>query len=315
MNRINTAGVDALSAEEIGAQRERFPRIFSLSLTQIIVRWGSLILVVGFLIYMLNRLGFFSERFYGSLGKLAVMFGQMFPPTTGGQFWDFVDAIGDTLAMAFIGSLIGAIVALPLAFMAAKNFNPIRPLQFATRRFADVLRAADYMIWGLIFVRAAGLGTLPGIIAIAIVDTGILVILFSEAIENIDNKQIEGVKASGGSRLEVIRFGVLPQVMPVLLTNALYMFESNTRAATILGIVGAGGIGFLLSDNLRASEFSNACTIILMIIVVVYCIDWGSRKLRERYIRGDDYLLGDEKARSFWSSWFRIFGSRSTPSS
>jgi phosphonate transport system permease protein len=130
--------------------------------------------------------------------------------------------------------------------------------------------------------------------AIAIIDTGILIILYSEAIENIDRKQIEGVKASGGSTLEIIRFGVIPQVMPVLLTNALYMFESNVRAATILGIVGAGGIGFLLSDNLRAFEFSNAMMIILMIILVVYIIDYGSRKLRERYIRGDDYLLGDE---------------------
>jgi phosphonate transport system permease protein len=232
---------------------------------------------------------------------MAIMFYQMFPPTHGGQFWDYVDAIGETLSMALIGSLIGGILALPLAFMAAKNFNPIRALQFGTRRFADVLRAADYMIWGLIFVRAMGLGPIPGIMAIAIIDTGILVILYSEAIENIDRKQIEGVKASGGSTLEVIRFGVLPQVMPVLLTNALYMFESNVRAATILGIVGAGGIGFLLSDNLRAFEFSNALTIILMIIVVVYIIDYGSRKLRERYIRGDDYLQGDEKiqAKSF----------------
>jgi len=306
-----SVGIDAITNEEVGAERERFPRVFSLSPKQLIIRWGSLILLVGFLLYMLNRLGFFSERFYGSLGKLAIMFGQMFPPTTGGQFFDFVDAIGETLAMAFIGSLIGAIAALPLAFMAAKNFNPIRPLQFGTRRFADVLRAADYMIWGLIFVRAVGLGPLPGIIAIAIVDTGILVILFSEAIENIDRKQTEGIKASGGNQLEVIRFGVLPQVMPILLTNALYMFESNTRAATILGIVGAGGIGFLLSDNLRAFEFSNACTIILMIIGVVYVIDFGSRKIRERYIRGDDYLQGDERGKSFWSGWFRMFESRS----
>ena len=306
-----SVGIDAITNEEVGAERERFPRVFSLSPKQLIIRWGSLILLVGFLLYMLNRLGFFSERFYGSLGKLAIMFGQMFPPTTGGQFFEFVDAIGETLAMAFIGSLIGAIVALPLSFMAAKNFNPIRPLQFGTRRFADVLRAADYMIWGLIFVRAVGLGPLPGIIAIAIVDTGILVILFSEAIENIDRKQTEGIKASGGNQLEVIRFGVLPQVMPILLTNALYMFESNTRAATILGIVGAGGIGFLLSDNLRAFEFSNACTIILMIIGVVYVIDFGSRKIRERYIRGDDYLQGDERGKSFWSGWFRMFESRS----
>lgn len=310
MTRVVTPGTAALTTEDIRAEWQRFPRVFSLTLKQKIIRWGSGILVLGFLIYMLNRLGFFSERFYGSLGKLAIMFGHMFPPTTGGQMLDFIHAIGETLAMAFIGSLIGSVVALPLAFMAAKNFNPIRPLQFLTRRFADVLRAADYMIWGLIFVRAVGLGPLPGIMAIAIVDTGILIILFSEAIENIDRKQVEGLRASGGNRLEVIRFGVMPQVMPVLLTNALYMFESNTRAATILGIVGAGGIGFLLSDNLRAFEFSNACTIILMIIVVVYFIDWGSRKLRERFIRGDDYQRGEKRAKSLWSSWFKIFGSR-----
>ena len=240
------------------------------------------------------------------------MFNQMFPPTTGGQMGDYIQAIGETLSMALIGSLIGGILALPLAFMAAKNFNPIRPLQFGTRRFADVLRAADYMIWGLIFVRAMGLGPIPGIMAIAIIDTGILVILYSEAIENIDRKQIEGIKASGGSKLEVIRFGVMPQVMPVLLTNALYMFESNTRAATILGIVGAGGIGFLLSDNLRAFEFSNACTIILMIIGVVYIIDYGSRKLRERYIRGDDYLQGDEDTGA--KTFFGRLASRLRPS-
>ncbi len=291
---MTLAAIKDLSAEEIEKQKERFPRIFSQTFKAKAIRWLSGCAVVAILLYSLNRFGFFSEKFYGSFDRMAIMFGHMFPPTTGGQFWDYVNAILETLSMALIGSLIGALAALPLAFMAAKNFNPIRPLQFATRRFADVLRAADYMIWGLIFVRAMGLGPIPGIMAIAIIDTGILVILYSEAIENIDRKQIEGVKASGGNTLEVIRFGVLPQVMPVLLTNALYMFESNTRAATILGIVGAGGIGFLLSDNLRAFEFSNALTIILMIIFVVYIMDYGSRKLRERYIRGDDYLQGDE---------------------
>ena len=291
------AAILDLSVEEIEKQRERFPRVFSRTFKANVISWLTAGVVVGVLLYSLNRFGFFSEKFYGSLGKMAIMFGQMFPPTTGGQMWDYVNAIGETLSMALIGSLIGGIVALPLAFMAAKNFNPIRPLQFATRRFADVLRAADYMIWGLVFVRAMGLGPIPGIMAIAIIDTGILIILYSEAIENIDRKQIEGVKASGGGTLEIIRFGVMPQVMPVLLTNALYMFESNVRAATILGIVGAGGIGFLLSDNLRAFEFSNAMMIILMIIGVVYVIDYGSGNLRERYIRGDDYLLGDENIR------------------
>ena len=306
------AAIKELTAEEIEKQKERFPRVFSLTSKEKAIRWLSGCAVVAILLYSFNRFGFFSEKFYGSFGKLAIMFDQMFPPTTGGQMGDYIQAILETLSMALIGSLIGGILALPLAFMAAKNFNPVRPLQFGTRRFADVLRAADYMIWGLIFVRAMGLGPIPGIMAIAIIDTGILVILYSEAIENIDRKQIEGVKASGGSTLEVIRFGVMPQVMPVLLTNALYMFESNTRAATILGIVGAGGIGFLLSDNLRAFEFSNACTIILMIIGVVYVIDFGSRKLRERYIRGDDYLQGDEATGA--KTFFGRLASRLRPS-
>ena len=305
-----SAAVDALSEQDILKQRDRYPRVFSRPLKEKIIVWGAWLAMLSLLMYALNRFGFFSEKFYGSLGKLAFMFGQMFPPTTGGQFGEYVNATLETLGMAFIGSLIGGIAALPLAFMAAKNFNSFRPLQFATRRFADILRAADYMIWGLIFVRAMGLGPIPGIMAIAIIDTGILVILYSEAIENIDRKQTEGLKASGANFLETVRFGVLPQVMPVLLANALYMFESNTRAATILGIVGAGGIGFLLSDNLRAFEFSNACTIILMIIFVVYCIDYGSRQLRERFIKGDDYLQGDENRGGFWSRWLNIFGSR-----
>ena len=220
--------ISDLNAEDIEKQKERFPRVFSQTFRTRALRLVIGCVVVGVLLYSLNRFGFFSERFWGSFGRLAFMFNQMFPPTTGGQFMDYVNAILETLSMAMIGSLIGSLAALPLAFMAAKNFNPIRPLQFATRRFADVLRAADYMIWGLVFVRAMGLGPIPGIMAIAIIDTGILVILYSEAIENIDRKQIEGVKASGGGTLEVIRFGVMPQVMPVLLTNALYMFESTS---------------------------------------------------------------------------------------
>ena len=290
-----TVRLTDLTAEMIQEDCAQFPRVFSRTtkerITSVLV-WGGIGLLA---LYSLNRFGFFSEKFWGAFGKLYVMFAQMFPPTGWDQFPVFADAIGETLAMAFVGSLIGGIAAIPLAFLAAKNMMPIRPIQFGARRFADVLRSADYLIWGLIFVRALGLGPVAGIMAIAIVDTGILITLYSEAIENIDSKQIDGIKASGGNRLEVIRFGVLPQVLPVLLSNALYMFESNARAATILGIVGAGGIGFLLTDNLRAFEFSTVCTIILMIIAVVYCIDFLSKRLRERFIRGDSVLQGDSE--------------------
>jgi phosphonate transport system permease protein len=243
-----------LTTEMINEDRKKFPRVFSMTFSERLNRllvWGG---GAAFIVYALNEFGFFGERFWGSFTKLSIMIDQMFPPTGWEYRWEYTEAIGETLAMALIGSLVGAILALPFAFLAAKNMMPFRPVQFGTRRFADILRASDYLIWGLIFVRAMGLGPIPGIMAIIIIDTGILITLYSEAIENIDRKPIDGMKASGASRLEVIRFGVLPQVLPVLLSNALYMFESNTRAATILGIVGAGGIGFLLSDNIRVFE-------------------------------------------------------------
>ncbi|MGH8676587.1 MAG: phosphonate ABC transporter, permease protein PhnE, partial [Burkholderiales bacterium] len=195
-----------------------------------------------------------------------------------------------TLAMAFLGTVLGAVVAFPLAFLASKNMMPFRPLQFGTRRFADLLRSFDYLIWALIFVRAIGLGPLAGIMAIAIVETGTFIKLYSEAIENLDRKQIDGVTAAGGNGLQRIRFGVLPQVLPMMLSNTLYMFEHNVRSASILGIVGAGGIGFLLADRLRAYELQEACLIIILIIFAVYAIDWLSKVLRER-------LIGDHRRR------------------
>jgi phosphonate transport system permease protein len=290
-----SANVTDLTPEMIAADRERFPRVFSLTMGDRILRTVVWVGAATLIFSSLNQFGFFSEKFWGSFARLGIMIDQMFPPT-GWQFMDeYVDAIGETLAMAFIGSLVGGILAIPFACMASKNLMPVRPVQFGFRRFADVLRASDYLIWGLIFVRAMGLGPVPGIMAIIVIDTGILITLYSEALENIDRKPIDGIKAAGGSRIQVLRYGVMPQVLPVLLSNALYMFESNTRAATILGIVGAGGIGFLLSDNLRAFEFSNALTIILMIIVVVYGIDYLSKRLRERFIYGDRVSQGHDR--------------------
>ena len=208
-----------------------------------------------------------------------------------GDFDLFLWGILETLGMAFLGTLIGSILAFPLGFLAAKNIIPTWIFHFGIRRTFDVLRGVDVMIWALIFVRAIGLGPLAGIMAIAISDTGTLAKLFSEAIENIDRKQMEGVKAAGASQVKVVRFGVVPQVLPVMLSFALYMFESNTRAATILGIVGAGGIGLLLADRIRAHAWDQACVIIIMILVTVYAIDFLSRKIRERLIgRGKSEL-------------------------
>ena len=276
------------TAAEIEELRARLPRAFSPSpqerLRRVLVWGGAVVLAV----YCLYRFGFFTWNFIDGILKFgSVVVAQLFPPTGWDQLPMFLRVMGETLAMAFLGTVLGAVVAFPLAFLASKNMMPFRPLQFGTRRFADLLRAFDYLIWALIFVRAIGLGPMAGIMAIAIVEVGTFIKLYSEAIENLDRKQMDGIRAAGGGRLHVIRYGVLPQVMPMMISNTLYMFEHNARSASILGIVGAGGIGFLLSDRLRAYELQEACLIILIVILTVYAIDFLSKKLREKII-GDD---------------------------
>jgi phosphonate transport system permease protein len=273
------------TATEIEELRTRLPRAFSPSpqerLRRVLVWGGAAALTV----YCLYRFEFFSWNFIDGILKFgSVVVAQLFPPTGWEQLPMFLRVMGETLAMAFLGTVLGAVVAFPLAFLASKNMMPFRPLQFGTRRFADLLRAFDYLIWALIFVRAIGLGPMAGIMAIAIVEVGTFVKLYSEAIENLDRKQMDGVRAAGGNRLQIIRYGVLPQVLPMMVSNTLYMFEHNARSASILGIVGAGGIGFLLADRLRAYELQEACLIIIIVILTVYAIDFLSKKLRERII-------------------------------
>lgn len=186
--------------------------------------------------------------------------------------------------MAFLGTLLGAIVAFPLSLLGAKNINQLNFLRLGTRRGYDVIRAFETLILALIFIRAFGLGPLAGVLAIAVSEIGTFAKLFSEAIENTSEKPVDGVKASGGSRLQQIRFGIMPQVSPVILSILLYNFESNVRSSTILGIVGAGGIGFLLSDRIATFKWDEAWSIIFLIIGMVYLIDWMSALIRQRLI-------------------------------
>ena len=135
------------------------------------------------------------------------------------------------------------------------------------RRFFDFIRGIDSLILALIFITVVGLGPFAGVLAIAVSDMGVLAKLFAEAIENVEKDQVEGVRATGAKPVQVMRFGILPQVFPVMLSNALYYFESNTRSATILGVVGAGGIGTQLTDRIRINNWDEVCFIVLMILV------------------------------------------------
>lgn len=274
-----------ITEADIEAERARIPLAFSqspMALARFWLTWGGGALLT---LYCLYRFGFFSGGFiHGSIKFAEAVAVQLFPPTGFEHLPMFLQVIGETLAMALLGTLVGAVTAFPLSFLASKNMMPFRPVQFGTRRFADLLRAFDYLIWALIFVRALGLGPIAGIMAIAIVETGTFIKLYSETIENLDPKQIDAVRAAGGNGLHVIRFGVLPQVLPMMVSNTLYMFEHNVRSASILGIVGAGGIGFLLADRLRAYELQEAFLIIILVILTVYGIDYLSKILRERFI-------------------------------
>ena len=153
-------------------------------------------------------------------------------------------------------------------------------LRFPVRRFLDSIRGVDTLIWALVWINVVGLGPFAGVLAIALSDFGAFGKLFSEAIEAADRKQVEGIRASGGNALHEIRFGLMPQVLPVIAGQVLYFIESNTRSATIIGIVGAGGIGLQLAEQIRVLEWQKVSFLILMILVAVAAIDWISGKLR-----------------------------------
>nr|WP_244423587.1 phosphonate ABC transporter, permease protein PhnE [Nitratireductor pacificus] len=190
-----------------------------------------------------------------------------------------------TIVMAFAGTVLASLLAFPLAFAAARNITPNRFANQALKRFFDFLRSVDMLIWALFFTRAFGPGPLAGISAIFFTDTGTFGKLYSEALENIDDKQREGVRSVGASPASVQRFGVVPQVLPVFLSQSLYFWESNTRSATIIGAVGAGGIGLKLWEAMRTNQdWENVAYMVILILIVVFVFDNISTMLRQRLI-------------------------------
>jgi phosphonate transport system permease protein len=234
------------------------------------------------LIFGMGQLGFFDGKFLAGVGKLGEIAGLMLPPNPGD--WAHVRlylmSLIETVAIALLGTLSAAILAGPLALLAAKNVTTARLLHFLSRRSLDTIRSVDILIWALIWINVVGLGPFAGVLAIMTSDIGNFGKLFSEAIEAADRKPREGIVASGGGAVLGVRFGILPEVFPVLASQVLYFFESNTRSATIIGIVGAGGIGLHLAEAIRTLELQQASFIILMILVAVAAIDVVSSQLR-----------------------------------
>ena len=208
----------------------------------------------------------------------------------GNPIWrhgDVAWAIGETILMAFLGTFGAAIVALPIAFLAARNFAPFAAIRFAMRRIFDFVRGVDALIWTIVLARAFGPGPLTGALAILVTDTGTFGKIFSEALENVDEKQIEGVASTGAKPAQRYRFGVIPQITPVLLSQVLYFFESNTRSATIIGAITGGGIGLLLTQAMQTQkDWEEVAYYIILIVLMVMLMDWASGWLRRRLIHG-----------------------------
>jgi phosphonate transport system permease protein len=240
--------------------------------------------------------------YYGQ-GLGAILFGERLDPARSNiagalsdwwhnKMWrhgDVAWAIGETILMAFLGTMGAAILALPLAFLAAKRFSPFMVLRAATRRVFDFVRGVDALIWTVVLARAFGPGPLTGALAILITDTGTFGKIFSEALENVDQKQIEGVQSTGAKPLQRYRFGVIPQVVPVLLAQILYFLESNTRSATIIGAITGGGIGLLITQAIQTQkDWEEVAYYIVLIIVMVMFMDWVSGWLRGKLIGRKD---------------------------
>jgi phosphonate transport system permease protein len=260
--------------------RAQYPEVFNRPVSARLAMPAMIACALAIFAFGLVDLDFSPARMLAGLHQLGWITLMMVPPDPGSSLPLYMRALGETLSIALLGTTLAAVFALPVGLLAAKNIVPSNLLRFPVRRFFDTIRGVDTLIWALVWINVVGLGPFAGVLAIAVSDFGAFGKLFSEAIEAADRRQVEGIRASGGNALHEIRFGLLPQVLPVIAGQVLYFIESNTRSATIIGIVGAGGIGLQLAEQIRVLEWQKVSFLILMILVAVAAIDWISGKLR-----------------------------------
>jgi phosphonate transport system permease protein len=272
--------VSAMPPVDRDALRARYPDVFERPAAARLATPVMLLLAIGVFMFGLVDLEFSPSRLIAGFHELGWITLMMLPPDPGASLPLYLKALGETLSIALLGTTLAAFMALPVSLLAARNIVRSNLLRFPVRRFLDTIRGVDTLIWALVWINVVGLGPFAGVLAIAVSDFGAFGKLFSEAIEEADQKQVEGIRASGGNALHEIRFGLMPQVLPVIAGQVLYFIESNTRSATIIGIVGAGGIGLQLAEQIRVLEWQKVSFLILLILVAVAAIDWISCKLR-----------------------------------
>lgn len=248
---------------------------------------GGGILIAGSLIYTL----FFS---WGSLtsgrilSNLWRITSEMFPPEPSVLFTLGKPAV-ETLAMSVVATLLAIVLSLPLSFLAAKNTTLHPLISPVVKGFFNALRTLPELIMGVIFVAAVGFGILPGVLALGLHSAGMLGKFYAEAIETADPGLVEAVEAVGGSRFQVIVFGILPQVVTHFIDYSLYRWEYNFRASTIVGMVGAGGIGFQLIASLRMMQYKDLFTILAVVFVMVQLVDYLGNLVRQKVLNREEF--------------------------
>ena len=215
-------------------------------------------------------------------GNMATYAADFFPPNFT-QWRMYLDEMVVTLQIALWGTALAVVTAVPLALLASANIVPWWIYQ-PVRRLMDSCRAINEMVFAMLFVVAVGLGPFAGVLALWVHTTGVLAKLFAEAVEAIDPQPVEGIRSTGASALHEIVYGVLPQVMPLWISYALYRFESNVRSASVVGMVGAGGIGVVLWEIIRGFQYAETCAVMIIIVVSVSAIDLVSARIRKMLI-------------------------------
>jgi phosphonate transport system permease protein len=244
----------------------------------------ALAIVAAVVAYCAADLRIVQQLYLGDLDRLERVLGAMFPPNPGMDPLGLLKSLSATFAMAIAGTLLGALGALPLGLLSARTVMKNGALHFVVRRVMDLFRGIPALVWALILVAAFGLGPFAGVIALALAEIPRLGKLFGEALENVDDRPAEALRATGAGWLQTLRLAVLPQVAPVWLSQCLYYLEQNFRAAAVLGIVGAGGIGFELEERIRIYAFDEVMFIVILFIVSVGVLDWLSERLRARLV-------------------------------
>ncbi|QDO97505.1 phosphonate ABC transporter, permease protein PhnE [Ferrovibrio terrae] len=212
-------------------------------------------------------------------GNMATFLSDFFPPDFN-DWRSYLSELIITLHIAIWGTVLAVVCAVPLSLLAAANIAPAWVYQ-PVRRVLDAMRSINEMVFAMLFVVAVGLGPFAGALALWLHTTGVLAKLFSEAVEAIDPQPVEGIRATGATALEEIVYGVIPQVMPLWVSYSLYRFESNVRSASVVGMVGAGGIGVVLWEVIRSFRFDQTCAVMIMIILLVSLVDLISARIRK----------------------------------